>query len=85
MRVIVNIPPSSHPELLNELKKISPRGRAERLRMLATFGLVQLSQPVISKEITSSTLAESERQSVQTEKEEATKQSLKAKLKEGLL
>ena len=45
MRVVVNIPPGSHPELLKELEKTPPRERAERLRMLATFGLIHMSQP----------------------------------------
>ncbi len=48
MRVVVNIPPGSHPELLKELEKTPPRERAERLRMLATFGLIQMSQPNLS-------------------------------------
>ena len=48
MRVVVNIPPGSHPELLKELEKTPPRERAERLRMLATFGLIHMSQPNLS-------------------------------------
>ncbi|MBN8084753.1 hypothetical protein [Vibrio vulnificus] len=48
MRVVVNIPPGSHPELLKELEKTPPRERAERLRMLATFGLIHMSQPKLS-------------------------------------
>ncbi|MAF16829.1 MAG: hypothetical protein CMG93_12745 [Marinomonas sp.] len=51
MRVVVNIPPGSHPELLKELEKTPPRERAERLRMLATIGIMQLnnSLPEIQK------------------------------------
>lgn len=44
MRVVVNIPKGSHPELLHELQKAPPRERAERLRMLATFGIIQMIQ-----------------------------------------
>ncbi|REG85540.1 hypothetical protein [Marinomonas pollencensis] len=43
MRVVVNIPQGSHPELLKELEKTPPRERAERLRMLATIGIMQLN------------------------------------------
>lgn len=53
MRVVVNIPSGSHPELLTELEKTSPRERAERLRMLATFGLIQMSVPNIKTTSTS--------------------------------
>jgi hypothetical protein len=45
MRVVVNIPPGSHPELLRELEQTPPRERAERLRMLATIGLLNMGSP----------------------------------------
>lgn len=38
MRIVV-IVTDAHPELREELNKISPRGRAERLRSLATLGV----------------------------------------------
>lgn len=89
MRVVVNIPPGSHPELLKELEKTPPRERAERLRMLATFGLIQMSQPNLSTtsvpvdglapdgEVTSMSTAPEP-------KAESRKQSLKSKLGLGL-
>ncbi|OUL58259.1 hypothetical protein [Pseudoalteromonas ulvae] len=89
MRVVVNIPPGSHPELLKELEKTQPRERAERLRMLATFGLIHMSQTNLSTtsvqvdghapevEITSVSKAPEP-------KEESRKQSLKSKLGLGL-
>ncbi len=90
MRVVVNIPPGSHPELLKELEKTPPRERAERLRMLATFGLIQMSQPNLSTtsvpyvdglapdgEVTSMSTAPEP-------KAETRKQSLKSKLGLGL-
>ncbi|WP_191600135.1 hypothetical protein [Marinomonas algicola] len=56
MRVVVNIPPGSHPELLKELEKTPPRERAERLRMLATIGMMQLYNVIA--ETTEKTLSE---------------------------
>ncbi|MEL4283656.1 hypothetical protein AAEI02_00040 [Shewanella xiamenensis] len=89
MRVVVNIPPGSYPELLKELEKTPPRERAERLRMLATFGLIHMSKPNLSttpvpvdghapevKIISVSTAPEP--------KAESRKQSLKSKLGLGL-
>lgn len=77
--------PGSHPELLKELEKTPTRERAERLRMLATFGLIHMSQPNLSttsvpvddhapdgEVISMSTAPES--------KAESRKQSLKSKL-----
>lgn len=57
MRVVVNIPPGSHPELLKELEKTPPRERAERLRMLATIGIMQLNNalPEIQKPLSAKT------------------------------
>ena len=89
MRVVVNIPPGSHPELLKELEKTPPRERAERLRMLATFGLIHMSQPNLS---TTSVPVdghdpEVEITSVSTAREpkaESRKQSLKSKLGSSL-
>ncbi|QJY40869.1 hypothetical protein HND97_11790 [Vibrio cholerae] len=40
--------PGSHPELLKELGKTPPPERAERKRMLVTFGLIHMSQPNLS-------------------------------------
>ena len=89
MRLVDNIPPGSHPELLKELEKTPPRERAERLRMLATFGLIHMSQPNLSTtsvqvddhapevEITSVSKAPEP-------KAESRKQSLKSKLGLGL-
>ncbi|NMT92731.1 hypothetical protein HKB31_02840 [Vibrio alginolyticus] len=89
MRVVVNIPPGSRPELLKELEKTPPRERAERLRMLATFGLIHMSQPNLSTtsvpvdglapdgEVTSKSTAPKP-------KAESRKQSLKSKLGLGL-
>lgn len=57
MRVVVNIPPGSHPELLKELEKTPQRERAERLRMLATIGIMQLHNalPEIQKPLSAKT------------------------------
>ena len=86
MRVVVNIPPGSHPELPKELENTPPRERAERLRMLATFGLIHMSQPNLSTtsepvvghapngEVTSMSTAPEP-------KAESRKQSLKSKLR----
>ena len=48
MRVVVNIPPGATLNCSKNWKKTPPRERAERLRMLATFGLIQMSQPNLS-------------------------------------
>jgi len=42
MRVIVYLAPDTYRELAAELEPIKPRGRAERLRLLATLGLTLL-------------------------------------------
>ncbi|HCE2224766.1 TPA: hypothetical protein NGT43_000859 [Vibrio parahaemolyticus] len=89
MRVVVNIPPGSHPELLKELEKTPPRERAERLRMLATFGLIQMNQPNLS---TTSVPVDGNAPEVEITsvskalepKAESRKQSLKSKLGLGL-
>ena len=44
MRVIVYITPNTYRELAAELEPIKPRGRAERLRLLATLGLTLLKE-----------------------------------------
>ncbi len=44
MRVIVYIAPNTYRELAAELEPINPRGRAERLRLLATLGLTLLKE-----------------------------------------
>lgn len=89
MRVVVNIPPGSHPKLLKELEKTPPRERAERLRMLATFGLIHMSQPNLSTTpaLVDGHAPEVEITSVSTAQEpkaESRKQSLKSKLGLGL-
>lgn len=38
----VNISDQSYPELFEELSKVSPRARSERLKSLAMFGLMYL-------------------------------------------
>ncbi|MEK6170817.1 hypothetical protein WI645_05930 [Vibrio cholerae] len=71
------------------MEKTPPRERAERLRMLATFGLIQMSQPNLS---TTSVLVDGlapdgEVTSMSTAPEpkaETRKQSLKSKLGLGL-
>ncbi len=89
MRVVVNIPPGSYPELLKELEKTPPRERAERLRMLATFGLIHMSKPNLSTTPVpvDGHAPEVEIISVSTAPEpkaESRKQSLKSKLGLGL-
>lgn len=85
MRVVVNIPSGSHPELLKELEMTRPRDRAERLRMLATFGLIHISQPspaLNSVSVDNQISGDTEslvRSSVQ--KTESIKASLKSKLR----
>ncbi len=89
MRVVVNIPPGSHPELLKELEKTPPRERAERLRILATFGLIQMSQLNLS---TTSVPVDGHAPEVEgtsvnatpEPKAESRKQSLKSKLGSSL-
>lgn len=54
MRVVINIPPGSHSELLKELEKVPPRERAERVRMLATIGIMQLNKALHTTEEPSS-------------------------------
>jgi hypothetical protein len=44
MRVIVYIAPNTCRELAAALEPIKPRGRAERLRLLATLGLTLLKE-----------------------------------------
>ncbi len=44
MRVVVNIPQGSHPELFNALANTPPRERAERFRLLATMGLIYIGR-----------------------------------------
>lgn len=85
MRVVVNIPPGSHPELLKELEKTPPRERAERLRMLATIGIMQLNNvmPEIEKPLSESAVDMGDSSSSYCESLEITsnrQQRLKSKL-----
>lgn len=91
MRVVVNIPPGSHPELLRELEQTPPRERAERLRMLATIGLLNMGQPKGLPQPSSTELSQppSEetgqyRQPPEADPQTQRKQSLKSKLGLGL-
>lgn len=40
MRIVVKLPPQAYPELQAELERLPARQRAERLRLLASIGLL---------------------------------------------
>lgn len=44
IRIVVKIPTGTYPELVADLNQVSPRERAERLRLLAMIGLRDLRQ-----------------------------------------
>lgn len=44
IRIVVKIPTGTYPELIADLNQVSPRERAERLRLLAMIGLRDLRQ-----------------------------------------
>ncbi len=43
LRIVVKIPSGTYPELCADLTQVSPRERAERMRLLAMIGLINLS------------------------------------------
>lgn len=44
LRIVVKIPAGTYPELCAELSQVSPRERAERMRLLAMIGFMSLSE-----------------------------------------
>lgn len=43
LRIVVKIPSGTYPELCADLAQVNPRERAERMRLLAMIGLINLS------------------------------------------
>lgn len=43
LRIVVKIPAGTYPELSADLSKVTPRERAERMRLLAMIGLMNIS------------------------------------------
>jgi len=44
LRIVVKIPAGTYPELCADLSQVSPRERAERMRLLAMIGLMNLTE-----------------------------------------
>jgi hypothetical protein len=42
LRIVVKIPTGTYPELVADLDRVTPRERAERIRLLAMIGLKEL-------------------------------------------